>query len=119
VRALLVYPWDRPLDRKDEQHTRSRAEDVPGIRVVKVLEEQKLPWAILTNGKDWRLYCAAAHSRATNYFEIDLPDALEHEDLIAFRYFYLFFRAESFIPANGKPALLDQLREGSAAAHRL
>ncbi len=113
--ALLVYPWDRPLDRKDEQLTRARAEDVPGIRVVKVLEEQKLPWAILTNGKDWRLYCAAAHSRATNYYEIDLPDALEHEDLIAFRYFYLFFRAESSVPAGGKPALLDQLREGSAA----
>ena len=113
--ALLVYPWDRPLDRKDEQPTRPRAEDVPGIRVVKVLEEQKLPWAILTNGKDWRLYCAAAHSRATNYYEIDLPDALEREDLIAFRYFYLFFRAESFVPAAGKPALLDQLREGSAA----
>lgn len=115
VAGLLVYPWDRPLDRKDDQD-RPRAEDVPGIRVVKVLEEQKLPWAILTNGKDWRLYCAQAHSRATNYYEIDLADALEHEDLIAFRYFYLFFRAEAFVPANaGQSSFLEQLREGSAA----
>lgn len=115
VAGLLVYPWDRPLDRKDDQD-RPGAEDVPGIRVVKVLEEQKLSWAILTNGKDWRLYCAQAHSRATNYYEIDLADALEHEDLIAFRYFYLFFRAEAFVaPKAGQPSFLDHLREGSAA----
>jgi hypothetical protein len=115
VAGLLVYPWDRPLDRKDDQDG-PRSEDVPGIRIVKVLEEQKLPWAILTNGKDWRLYSAQAHSRATNYYEIDLPDALEHQDLIAFRYFYLFFRADAFVPAGaGEPSFLDQLLEGSAA----
>jgi hypothetical protein len=115
VVGLIVYPWDRPLDRKDDQD-RPRAEDVPGIRIVKVLEEQKLPWAILTNGKDWRLYCAQAHSRATNYYEIDLADALEHQDLIAFRYFYLFFRAEAFATSKlGQQGFLDQLREGSSA----
>jgi hypothetical protein len=115
IAGLLVYPWDRPLNRKDDQD-RPGAEDVPGIRIVKVLEEQKLPWAILTNGKDWRLYCAQAHSRATNYYEIDLADALEHQDLIAFRYFYLFFRAEAFVaPKPGQPGFLDQLREGSAS----
>ena len=115
IAGLLVYPWDRPLDRKDDIQNRAGADDVPGIRVVKVLEEHKLPWAIVTNGKDWRLYCAQAHSRATNYYEIDLPDKLEHDDLIAFRYFHLFFRADAFVATAGKPCFLDQLRDGSAA----
>jgi hypothetical protein len=69
VAALLVYPWDRPLDRQDDLD-RDRADHVPGIRVVGALEKQQVPWAVLTNGKDWRLYCAAAHSRASNYYEV-------------------------------------------------
>lgn len=125
--GLLVYPWDRPLDRKDDQD-RDRAEDVPGIRVVKALEQGKLGWVILTNGKDWRLYCAKANSRASNYYEIDLPATLEREDLNAFRYFYLFFRADAFAPAatpspcqggvegvGEAVCFLDRLRQGSAA----
>lgn len=119
--GLLAYPWDRPLDRKDDQ-TRDRADDVPGIRVVKAIKQHSLPWAILTNGRDWRLYCAKAHSRASNYYEIDLPATLERDDLIAFRYFYLFFRAAAFVPKpqpnrrDAEPlSFLDQLRKGSAA----
>ncbi|MBK8270267.1 MAG: N-6 DNA methylase [Planctomycetes bacterium] len=121
IAALLVYPWDRPLDRKDDSE-RERAEDIPGIRVVKVLEAQKFNWAILTNGKDWRLYCSQAHSRASNYYEIDLPGMLDQDDLTAFRYFYFFFRAEAFNlqrSATGTPeaeplCFLDRLRQGSA-----
>ncbi|MCK4342439.1 MAG: Eco57I restriction-modification methylase domain-containing protein [Phycisphaerae bacterium] len=120
--ALLVYPWDRSLDRKDDRD-QDRPEDVPGIRVVRALEHHGVSWAILTNGKDWRLYCAAAHSRASNYYEVDLPETLEREDLTAFRYYYLFFRAAAFIPVaplpddeSGQPAcFLDHLRAGSAA----
>jgi hypothetical protein len=64
--TLLVYPWDRPLDCRDDKE-RDRADHVPGIRVIRALEQHRLSWAVLTNGKDWRLYCAQAHSRATNY----------------------------------------------------
>jgi hypothetical protein len=110
--ALLAYPWDRPLDRKDEKD-RDRADDVPGIRVIRALEQHQVPWAVLTNGKDWRLYCAAAHSRASNYYEVDLPESLTAADLKAFRYFYLFFRADAFTPAP--VSFLDRLRQGSAA----
>jgi hypothetical protein len=55
--ALLVYPWDRPLDRQDDQD-RDRPDHVTGIRVIRALHRHQLSWAILTNGKDWRLYCA-------------------------------------------------------------
>ena len=103
VAALLAYPWDRPLDRQDDLN-RDRADHVPGIRVVGALEKHKVPWAILTNGKDWRLYCAAAHSRASNYYEVELPEALARDDLLALRYFWLFFRAAAFAPALPSPA---------------
>jgi hypothetical protein len=118
VAALLAYPWDRPLDRQDDLG-RDRADHVPGIRVVGALEKHKVPWAILTNGKDWRLYCAAAHSRASNYYEVELPEALARDDLVALRYFWLFFGATAFSPlepAAGEPScFLDQVRLGSHA----
>ena len=51
----------------------------------------------------WRLYAAKAHSRATNYYEINLQETLaldpsKREE--AFRYFWLFFRAAAFIPTE-------------------
>ena len=119
--GLLAYRWDRPLDRPDDTPEAPRADDIPAIRVVNVLEQQKLPWTIVTNGKIWRLYCATAHSRATNYYEIDLPVALEQVaqgDVAAFRYFYLFFRAAAFAVPSAPaptPCFLDRVRLGSAA----
>jgi hypothetical protein len=108
--ALLVYPWNRPLDRQDDEgRDPERPDHVPGIRVIHALEHHDLSWAVLTNGKDWRLYCAAAHSRASNYYEVDLPAALEHGDAVAFRYFYLFFRAAALV-AFKEGCFLDRVR---------
>jgi hypothetical protein len=65
--------------------------------VVALLEREAANWAIVTNGKQWRLYTARAHSRATNYYEIDLEEiALRKvsDPVEAFRYFWFIFRAE-------------------------
>jgi hypothetical protein len=54
----------------------------------------------VTNGKIWRLYSAKAHSRATNYYEIDVEETLALPAAnvqVAFRYFWLLFRAHAFI----------------------
>jgi hypothetical protein len=97
--ACLAYPWDRALDGKDELRDHDRPDDNPGVRVVSVLDAGAAPWAIVTNGKYWRLYAAAAHSRATNYYEIDLEETLAQRDPSqAFRYFWLLFRAAAFQP---------------------
>jgi hypothetical protein len=97
---VLAYPWGRYLDGKDEaRDAKERPEENPGIQVVSLLETGEAPWAIVTNGKTWRLYSARAHSRATNYYEIDLEETLASPDPAqAFRYFYLFFRAAAFAP---------------------
>src|SRR5205823_5709651 len=100
-----------------------RASHNPGARVVSVLEKGAAPWAIVTNGKVWRLYGAAADSRATNYYEIDLEETLAATDPgDAFRHFWLFFRAAAFQPrrvaVEGEQreiSFLDRLVQESAA----
>lgn len=126
--ACLAYPWDRLLDAKDETRDNRRPADNPGARVVSVLASGDAPWAIVTNGKVWRLYCAVAQSRATSYYEIDLEETLGSTDPNeAFRYFWLFFRAAAFRPrdvpiAGQRQALsfVDQvLAESTEYARRL
>jgi len=121
----LAYPWNRYLDGKDAADP-ERPEENPGAQVVSLLESGAAPWGIVTNGKLWRLYSARAHSRATNYYEIDLEETLASPDPgEAFRYFYLFFRAASFTPEMRtvagkalKMSFLDWLMEESAAYAR-
>ncbi len=100
----LAYTWGRNLDGKDEQRDSQTPEENPGAVVVTLLDSGEADWAIVTNGKTWRLYSAKAHSRATNYYEIDLEETLAQAPAnreYAFRYFWLFFRAAAFIP-DGK-----------------
>jgi hypothetical protein len=100
----LTYTWGRNLDGKDELRDALTPEENPGAVVVSLLDSSEADWAIVTNGKVWRLYSAKAHSRATNYYEIDLEEtlALPAANLeAAFPYFWHFFRAAAFQPAEG------------------
>ena len=119
----LAYPWDRFLDGKDDRRDSETASHNPGQRVVSLLERGEAPWVVMTNGRLWRLYSPRAHSRASNYYEIDLEEALgqpAHPSGPAegFRYFWLLFRRRAFERApqapDAKPlSLLDRLFEGS------
>ncbi len=120
----LTYPWDRFLDGPDEGHDPTTPRENPGQTVVGVLDSlDGNGWAIMTNGKLWRLYSARAHSRATNYYEIDLEETLASPDPNqAFRYFWLFFRSASFSPlpqagegSGVKVCFLDRLLDESAS----
>ena len=119
--ACLAYPWNRYLDGRDENRDAESPDDNPGARVVAVLESGETPWAIVTNGKLWRLYSARTHSRSTNYYEIDLEETLAMADPnMAFRYFWLFFRLNAFLTKdviqNGRSkeaCFLDNLLEES------
>ena len=97
VAVCLAYVWNRYLDGRDEARDAQTPDENPGARVVTVLESGEAPWAIVTNGKLWRLYSARTHSRSTNYYEIDLDETLAMADPNeAFRYFWLFFRQSAF-----------------------
>ena len=98
VAFCLAYSWNRYLDGRDETRDGQTPDENPGARVITVLESGEVPWAIVTNGKLWRLYSARTHSRSTNYYEIDLDESLAMADPNeAFRYFWLFFRQNAFV----------------------
>jgi hypothetical protein len=120
----LAYPWDRFLDGKDDKRDAETPDHNPGQRVVSLLEKAETPWIVVTNGRLWRLYSSRAQSRASNYYEIELDEALGQIALHpsgpaeGFRYFWLLFRRPSFerISSAGeaKPrSLLDRLFDGS------
>jgi type I restriction-modification system DNA methylase subunit len=85
--------WNRTLDRSSQDHSN------PAFQIYNYVDRLRADWGILTNGKKWRLYCYE-DCAADIYFEINLETILSGEKteqkLEAFKYFYLFFRAEGF-----------------------
>jgi len=94
--------WGRRLNDSDKTDILDSRD--PTAQTVKYLEDihlhtdGKINWAILTNGKHWRLFYYKAASRAGNYFEIDLEEILIKGDIEKFLYFYLFFSKDAFTP---------------------
>jgi len=117
VTLALTYCWNRNLDGPDDTRDPGTPQENPSQTVITVLENSPCDWAIVTNGKIWRLYSKKAHSRATNYYEVDLPEILALPDSSdAFRYFWLFLRAAAFIrkgESESKKCFLDELLDGS------
>lgn len=86
----------------------------------KSLQETPLTWAVLTNGRYWRLYHSSSDYEIDTYYEIDLPAVLESSDIEVFKYFYLFFRHEAFLPGPGGNCFLDYVyRESDVFAQEL
>lgn len=107
ARALTILEvkyWGRRLNDADKQDILDSRD--PTAQTVKYLEDvhfhtnQKLDWAILTNGKHWRLFYYRAASRSGNYYETDLEEIINRNDLDDFLYFYLFFSRDAFITDN-------------------
>ncbi|MCL4876606.1 MAG: DUF559 domain-containing protein [Anaerolineae bacterium] len=114
IAAALTYVWNRNLDDVDESRERDETDggtpfEIPGAMVVSLLEKQTAPWVIVTNGKLWRLYSSTASNKATNYYEIDLEEAIAANDQItALKYWWLMFRRQAFT------GFLDNLLKNSA-----
>ncbi len=78
-------------------------------------------WIIVTNGRLWRLYSRHAHARATNFYEVDLVEALtasgDTDPNEAFRYWWLFFRPDAYAGPRARRAeggcWLDRIFRGS------
>lgn len=96
----LAYSWNRNLDDSDPQRDPANPDEIPGAKVVTLLEKKDSPaWVIVTNGKLWRLYSATTSNKATNYYEVDLEEALfapESDRVTAFKYWWLMFRQQAF-----------------------
>lgn len=102
VTILEAKYWGRRLNDADPKDTLDKRD--PTAQTVKYLDdvyhasESRIQWAILTNGKHWRLFYYKAASRSGNFFEIDLEEIISREDKEKFLYFYLFFSRDALIP---------------------
>ncbi len=111
---LEAKRWLRPLDRGDGKDVFDP--DAPSSQMLRYLSrvdvasDRAIKWGMLTNGAVWRLYWQDARSRAEEFFEIDLANALglagiqndfdEVEPSRALRLFYLFFQRSAFLPQS-------------------
>ena len=73
-----------------------------------------IQWGVLTNGRKWRLYGTNDYETQT-YYEVDLPELLEKDDLERFKYFYVFFRSAAF-HESGETTFHDEVWSESETA---
>jgi hypothetical protein len=118
VTILEAKYWGRRLNDTDPKDTLDHRD--PTAQTVKYLDDvyhassSKVQWAILTNGKKWRLFYYHAASRSGNFFEVDLEEIMLRKNIEEFLYFYLFFSKDAFVadPITDK-TWLDQHLKGS------
>jgi hypothetical protein len=105
--------WGQPLDRLQGARGDKFDRLNPSWQIDYYLRMSGTRWAILTNGRLWRLYSRETSFRLDTYYEIDLVRMLAAQDLEVFKYFYLFFRRHAFEPDAGGLCFLDQVYQGS------
>ncbi len=100
--------YGRILDKSMDNH------ENPSFQIFNYVDRLRTPWGLLTNGKKWRLY-SYEDCEADTFYEIDIVEEILEKDretaLQNFKYFYLFFRQESFLPKEN--SFLNKVYEGS------
>ena len=110
IAILDAKAYAQPLDRRPAHAAQS-----PEAQISSYLYVARVRWGVLTNGRQWRLYERDRSAPGGVFYEANLEDLLLHGTPDDFRYFYHFFRRESFLPdATGK-TFLEQVLEGSDA----
>ena len=109
--------WERPLSKVSANDQRDIYKNAnPSFQITNYLVGTGVDWGILTNGREWRLYYRLASSTATEFYQIDLVELLEsqaEDKLEQFKYFWLFFCADSFVKNPQGRNFLERVRDGS------
>lgn len=84
-----------------------RNED-PHAQILRYLNETRVRWGILTNGRVWRLY---SYERATQgqFYEVDLIALLDQGDATQFKRFATFFMRRALEPNEHGACMLDRM----------
>ena len=78
------------------------------------LSDGRVQWAILTNGKLWRLFYYRSGFRAGTYYEVDLETVVQRGTPDDLKLFYLFFSSTAFEPdTQTGETLLERYLKGS------
>src|SRR5208282_1187792 len=100
--ATIVHEskrWELNLDRATDASGRTPASQaLRYLRLAEELSYGEIHWALLTNGRLWRLYFQGAGSKAEQFLEADLLAMLEPGGEAALATFILLFRRDSFVP---------------------
>lgn len=97
--------FDRPLDGRTREGGSS--ED-PVAQIIHYLQITRRAWAILTNGRIWRLYAAEGDLIEGACLEIDLIDVVQTGDPERLRPFLAFFGRQAFVPGPDGVSFLDR-----------
>ena len=106
----------KEFERRFDTRRSGRLNEVPHAQILRYLNETRVGWGILTNGRSWRLY---SYERATqgDYYGVDLVALLERGDANEFRRFAAFFSQSALEPDERGLCLLDRmLREAERSA---
>ncbi|WP_075054215.1 Eco57I restriction-modification methylase domain-containing protein [Nitrososphaera viennensis] len=95
---------------------RSDDRSVPSVQAVAALD--RCQWAILTNGRLWRLYSSKVSSASTNYFEVDIDGITDEKDP-KLKYFLSLFSANALEPKGSESDLDVIFEEGIQYAKEL
>jgi len=87
--------WDRSLDKASNENDAFNNKN-PSYQIFFYVLHSGLPWGILTNGRQWRLYHYLTAHKLDVFYEVDLPALLSASDPGKFLYFYAFFRRAAF-----------------------
>jgi type I restriction-modification system DNA methylase subunit len=109
--------WERALSKASANDQRDIYKNAnPSFQITNYLVGTGVDWGILTNGREWRLYYRLASSTATEFYQVDLVELLEsqaEDKLKQFKYFWLFFCADSFVKNPQGRNFLERVRDGS------
>ncbi|MFP4188718.1 MAG: class I SAM-dependent DNA methyltransferase, partial [Halobacteriales archaeon] len=105
--------WDLSLDKLSASGEKKHDFSNPSHQIHVYLQETPVDWAVLTNGKHWRIYYSGTSHKLDSYYDVDLAAVLEDGGLEEFKYFYLFFRNAAFVEGATGDCFLDDVYEGS------
>lgn len=105
--------WKTSLDKKKKGGRAVFEDSNPSYQIDTYLRETPPNWAILTNGRHWRLYYKETSYKLDRFYEVDLVHLLEVGNLEEFKYFYLFFRLGAFTKGIDSKCFLDRVYEES------
>jgi hypothetical protein len=93
--------WDRPLDVSlkragGDPFTNKN----PSYQISFYMQHSGLAWGILTNGRLWRLYHKDTAHKLDRFYEVNLPELLQGDNVFHFLYFYAFFRRQAFVESG-------------------
>lgn len=116
IALLEAKRWGRNLSEESSGKGAAPRGRSPHYQIRDYLTESaSIQWGILTNGKEWRLYCK--RDRASAYFAFDLKQVLSDEDEARaradFRFFHALFRRAAFERGPDGSCALDGIRAGA------